>query len=181
MGFLETVEQAKTFLERNRRVSLRGLAREFELDDQALDDLVEELVDVQQVAAREGKVLSWMGSARAEASAPDLASHTAARVSPERTAAPDVAEPERRQLTVMFCDLVGSTASLAAPRRRGPAHGRARLPGSGVWSDRSATRDTSPSTWATGCWSTLAIRRPTRTTQSAPCAPASTFSLRSAR
>ncbi|HTF34002.1 MAG TPA: hypothetical protein VK714_09920 [Myxococcota bacterium] len=30
MGFLEIVEQAKVFLERNRRVSLRGLAREFE-------------------------------------------------------------------------------------------------------------------------------------------------------
>ncbi|HME70904.1 MAG TPA: adenylate/guanylate cyclase domain-containing protein [Myxococcota bacterium] len=109
MSFLETVEQAKAFLERNRRVSFRALAREFELDDEALDDLVEELVDVQQVAAREGKVLSWMGSARAEASAPRPAAHTVARVSSERVAAPDVAEAERRQLTVMFCDLVGST------------------------------------------------------------------------
>ena len=94
MGFLETVEQAKAFLERNRRVSLRGLAREFELDDEALDDLVEELVDVQRVAAREGKVLSWMGSARAEASAPDPVAHTAARVSSERNAALNVAEAE---------------------------------------------------------------------------------------
>ena len=37
MGFLETVEQARAFLERNRRVSLRGLCREFELDDDALE------------------------------------------------------------------------------------------------------------------------------------------------
>jgi hypothetical protein len=50
VGFLETVEQAKAFLGRNRRVSLRALARDFELGDEALDELVDELVDVQQVA-----------------------------------------------------------------------------------------------------------------------------------
>ena len=63
MSFLETVERARAFLERNGRVSLRGLRREFDLDDEALEELVEELVDVQQVAAREGKVLSWIASA----------------------------------------------------------------------------------------------------------------------
>jgi len=57
------VERARALLERNGRVSFRGLKREFELDDDALEDLVEELVDVQQVAAREGKVLSWIGGA----------------------------------------------------------------------------------------------------------------------
>jgi class 3 adenylate cyclase len=52
-------------------------------------------VDVQQVAALEGKVLSWLGSASETAPVTALA----------------VPEPdaERRQLTVMFCDLVGST------------------------------------------------------------------------
>jgi class 3 adenylate cyclase len=110
VSFIETIERARSLLERSGRLSLRVLKREFELDDQALDDLVEELVDVQQVAAREGKVLSWMGSARAEAAAPDpAAAHTAAGVSSERIAAPDVADAERRQLSVMFCDLVGST------------------------------------------------------------------------
>ena len=34
---------------------------------------------------------------------------------------------ERRQLTVMFCDLVGSTALAAQPRSRGPARGDRRL------------------------------------------------------
>ena len=69
--FLDTVVRAKTYLHEHGRVSLRALQREFELDDEALDELVEELVDVQQVAAREGKVLSWIGAARAEASAPE--------------------------------------------------------------------------------------------------------------
>ena len=82
---------------------------EFELNDEVLDALVEELVDVQQLAAREGKVLSWMGSARAEASAREPAAHTAARVSWEQDPSSEVAEAERRQLTMMFCDLVGST------------------------------------------------------------------------
>lgn len=55
--------RAKTFLRAQGRVSLRVLKREFQLDDEALDELVEELVDVQQVAVREGKVLSWVGPA----------------------------------------------------------------------------------------------------------------------
>ncbi len=61
MSFLETIESARVFLERNGRFSLRVLKREFQLDDDALEELVEELVDVQQVAARKGKVLSWVG------------------------------------------------------------------------------------------------------------------------
>ncbi|MEE9280079.1 MAG: AAA family ATPase [Myxococcota bacterium] len=54
MSFLETVERARAFLERDARISLPGLKREFELDDDALD----ELVDVQRVATREGNVIA---------------------------------------------------------------------------------------------------------------------------
>ena len=68
MSFLEDVEKARGILERSGRVSLRALQREFELDDETLDELVEELVDVQQVAAREGKVLSWIGAVPSEPS-----------------------------------------------------------------------------------------------------------------
>ncbi len=35
MSFLQTVEKARAFLERNGRVSLRALKREFDLDDDA--------------------------------------------------------------------------------------------------------------------------------------------------
>jgi class 3 adenylate cyclase len=96
MSFLDTIQRVKTYLEEQGRVSLRALQREFELDDEALDELIEELVDVQQIAAREGKILSWIGAAPAKASAPK----------PETRATP---EAERRQLTVLFCDLVSST------------------------------------------------------------------------
>jgi hypothetical protein len=110
VSFLETIESAKAFLERSGRVSLRVLKREFELDDEALDELVEELVDVQQAAAREGKVLSWIGAAPTEASAPEPETRATAEPSSEAAAAQQPAEAERRQLTVMFCDLVASTA-----------------------------------------------------------------------
>ncbi len=43
MSFLETVRSARSHLEEQDRVSLRALKREFELDDDALDGLVEEL------------------------------------------------------------------------------------------------------------------------------------------
>ncbi|HME71157.1 MAG TPA: adenylate/guanylate cyclase domain-containing protein [Myxococcota bacterium] len=109
MSFIATIQRARSLLERSGRLSLRVLKLEFELNDEALDALVEELVDVQQVAACEGKVLSWMGSARAETSAPHPAAHTVEGVSSEQVTSLDVAEAERRQLTVMFCDLVGST------------------------------------------------------------------------
>jgi class 3 adenylate cyclase/tetratricopeptide (TPR) repeat protein len=106
MSFLDTIERAKAFLERNRRVSLSALRLEFDLDDARLESLIEELVDVQQVAACEGKVLSWIGSATA---LPTAEAEAAPITASEATAARSPAEAERRQLTVMFCDLVGST------------------------------------------------------------------------
>ena len=57
MGFLDTVRQAAALLHDEGRVSERALRREFDLDDQHLDDLVEELVEVRRVATRDGDVL----------------------------------------------------------------------------------------------------------------------------
>ncbi len=61
MSFLETVEKARAFLERNGRVSLRALQREFNLDDDALDELIEELAEIQRVVVRDGRALAWAG------------------------------------------------------------------------------------------------------------------------
>ncbi len=61
MSFLDTVRRAKTYLEEQGRVSLRALKREFELDDEALDDLIEELVEIQRVAVRDRRALAWAG------------------------------------------------------------------------------------------------------------------------
>ena len=70
MSFIGAVRRARDLLREEGRISLRALRREFDLDDEALDELVEELVDVQQVAAREGNVLAWAGASAAPSSVP---------------------------------------------------------------------------------------------------------------
>ena len=75
MSFLETVEKARAFLERNGRVSLSALRLEFGLDEAQIEALVEELVEIQQIAVREGKALAWAGST--PSALPAEKSHTA--------------------------------------------------------------------------------------------------------
>ena len=69
MSFLETVEKARAFLERNGRVSLTALRLEFGLDGSQIELLVEELVEIQQVAVRECNVLVWSGESGGPAAA----------------------------------------------------------------------------------------------------------------
>jgi class 3 adenylate cyclase len=90
MAFEQVVDAAVDLLRRRRRVTRGLLQREFGLDDAAYADLRDELIHGQRVAREEdGQVLIWRDA------------HT-------------VAPAERRQLTVMFCDLVGSTRLAAA-------------------------------------------------------------------
>lgn len=129
MSFLETVGRAKAYLRDHQRVSLRALGLEFRLDDEQLEALIEELVDVQQVGARERKALSWVGPA---AAAPALRrAAVAAQRSPE-----SALDAERRQLSVLFCDLVGST--LRAYACRVDASGRTRARSCSPWATRPA-------------------------------------------
>ena len=112
MRFLETVEKARAFLERNGRVSPRALQREFDLDDRALDDLIEELVEIQRVAVRDGRALAWAGGVPpAPTETPDerdprayTPKHLADRILQSKSAL----EGERKQVTVLFADVKGS-------------------------------------------------------------------------
>ncbi|MBI3327855.1 MAG: hypothetical protein HYZ81_14285, partial [Nitrospinae bacterium] len=115
--FDEILSQVRALLQRQRRVSYRALKRRFDLDDDYLEDLKAELIDAQRVAADEGgTVLVWTGAPPTalapvrDATAPpetrdeqrmSLSSPSADRGAPDA---------ERRQLTVLFCDLVDSTA-----------------------------------------------------------------------
>jgi len=100
-----------------KRVSYRRLKKEFGLDDETIDDVRHELI-VKRLAVDEGgQGLTFVGAALFEASiAPPSALAPAAlplgSSAPAATpaVAPAPAQAERRQLTVMFCDLVGSTA-----------------------------------------------------------------------
>lgn len=111
MSFLDTIREAKTYLREQGRVSLSALQLEYDLDDRRLESLVEELVDVQQVAAREGKVLSWVGAASVEPLEPGPApAERSATPAPtaEAVSLPH-SEGQRRQVTVLFGDLADYT------------------------------------------------------------------------
>jgi len=115
MSFLDTVRRAKAYLEEQGRVSVSALAREFELDEAHLAPMIEELVAVQRVAAREGKVLSWIGSTPSEPPAPEPVPEAATAAETIPKASPEPAEPlattegQRRQVTVLFGDLADYT------------------------------------------------------------------------
>ena len=91
-SFLDIVDQARDALQRSEHISLRALKRQYSLDDESLADLVEELVEVHQVADRDGNVLVWR---RASPVAPteSPATPTAKSVSTEPTMAPQGAVP----------------------------------------------------------------------------------------
>ena len=63
MKFSEIVAQAVAWLQREGRVSYRALKREFTLEDDALEDLKEELITVKELAVdKDGKMLVWTGA-----------------------------------------------------------------------------------------------------------------------
>src|SRR5713101_8109626 len=63
MKFSEVIEQVRALLQRQGRISYRALKREFDLDDEYLEDLKAELIEAQRLASDEdGKVLVWVGA-----------------------------------------------------------------------------------------------------------------------
>src|SRR6266446_4127984 len=119
MTFYEMLEQVIALLQRHGRLSYRALKVQFELDDDRLDLLKEELIDIQHVARdQDERVLVWTGGTEIPppVSAPASPSPVQQVITPQDLStqaasppAPHSPEAERRQLTVMFCDLVDST------------------------------------------------------------------------
>ena len=116
MTFDEVLGQVLDLLQRERRVSYRALKRRFALDDDYLEDLKAEIMQAKRLALDEdGVVLVWVGATPTAAAAVREAKPPAAPPV-DTTARPeppgpshDRPEAERRQLTVLFCDLVDST------------------------------------------------------------------------
>ena len=110
MDFDAVLDQVRDLLRQRGRLSYQALKRRFALDDAYVDDLKVELIEAEQVATDEnGRILVWTGGATASQIVDSPVSERSASTSsaqPEREAPAG----ERRQLTVMFCDLVGSTA-----------------------------------------------------------------------
>ena len=114
MDFEAILDQAIAMLQRRGRLTYGALKRQFQLDDAYLADLKDELIEGQQVAVDEnGKVLVWTGGETPEESPAQTADASAAELpasAPPAQPEHEIPAGERRQLTVMFCDLVGSTA-----------------------------------------------------------------------
>jgi class 3 adenylate cyclase len=119
MTFYEVLEQVIALLQQHGRVTYRALKRQFDLDDDYLDDLKAELIDARQLAVDEaGKVLVWTREAAATPApgptplppvdSPDTQAGQRRRITLP-VSEPPIPDAERRQLTVLFCDLVDST------------------------------------------------------------------------
>ena len=105
MDFVAVVDQVITLLRQRGRVTYRTLQLQFQLDDAALDDLKDELIFGQRLAVDEdGRVLVWTGDT--ETPGPPTSPSPLHVPLPAASSPP---EAERRQLTVLFCDLVDST------------------------------------------------------------------------
>jgi class 3 adenylate cyclase len=119
MTFEEMLDQALAMLQRRGRVTYRALKRQFDLDNDALDDLKAELIEAQQVAIDEGgTVLVWTGgpaTAVVSASEPGRAplSYTPKHLAEKILTSKRALEGERKQVTVLFADLKGSMELLA--------------------------------------------------------------------
>ena len=127
MTFEEILDQAIAMLQRRGRVSYRTLMLQFHLDEESLAALKEELLEVHHLAVDHGgRMLVWAGEAQTTSGAPapqppqQAIQHEDHPTQVAPFATPRSADAERRQLTVLFCDLVDSTRS-GQPARPGRA------------------------------------------------------------
>jgi class 3 adenylate cyclase/predicted ATPase len=115
MDFSALRTQVIGLLQRGGRVAYRALKLQFQLDDDHLEALKDDLIYAKRLAVdEEGRVLVWTGGT---SSAPASISPVPLPATPEVSPAqgegspvgPPTPEAERRQLTVMFIDIVDST------------------------------------------------------------------------
>src|SRR5919108_196564 len=119
MTFEEILDHAIAMLQRRGRLTYSTLKRQFQLDDAALEDLKNELIEGQRLAIDErGNVLVWTGdtaSATAPAAAPTPVqaqaplTYTPPHLTDKIRAARPALEGERKHVTVLFADLKDST------------------------------------------------------------------------
>jgi class 3 adenylate cyclase/tetratricopeptide (TPR) repeat protein len=132
MTFDDILAQVLELLQREKRVSYRALKRRFDLDDDYLEDVKDELIYAKKLAVDEDdRVLVWTGahaSAVSSSLAPETPAltatlpteqervplaytpkHLAEKILTSRSAL----EGERKQVTVLFADLKGSMELLA--------------------------------------------------------------------
>jgi class 3 adenylate cyclase/tetratricopeptide (TPR) repeat protein len=137
MTFDEVLAQVLELLQREQRVSYRALKRRFDLDDDYLEDIKDELIYAKKLAMDEdNRVLVWTGDQATSPPPPvPSTSEPSAHAAPDHEREPlsytpkhlaekiltsrSALEGERKQVTVLFCDLANSTP---IAERLGPEH-----------------------------------------------------------
>src|SRR5215831_10653731 len=119
MDFYEVVGQVLALLQRQGRVSYRALKRQCGLDDDVIEDLKAELLYTQASAVQaDDRGFTWTGPPTDipvttrqpdQPASPPPAQQASPLPMASPPAHPYTPEAERRQLTVMFCDVVDST------------------------------------------------------------------------
>ena len=103
MDILEVLDQVRELLPQKGRVTYRILKRQFALDDEALEELKEQLIDAEEVAVdKDGKMLVWTG---------------------DETSKETPAQTARSSCRAAFLSPVSSTRTRSARRRAPPIDG----------------------------------------------------------
>src|SRR5262249_2435687 len=122
MTFEEILDHAIAMLQRRGRLTYGALRLQFGLNDEQLAVLKDELIDAQRLAVEErGNVLVWTG---AQDSSPPIArpvsgqdrlplAYTPPYLAEKILTSRSALEGERKQVTVLFADLKGSTELIA--------------------------------------------------------------------
>jgi len=127
MDYDELVAKVIELLQREKRVPYRALKRRFDGDDAYIEDLKIDLIEAKRRASDENdRILVWIGEQASSPATlsplpPDLAappttahereplSYTPKHLAEKILTSRSVLEGERKQVTVLFCDLANST------------------------------------------------------------------------
>src|SRR5262252_3321094 len=110
MDFYAVLDQVIDLLRSRGRVTYGALKLQFGLDNEQLEVLKDEIISAQRLATDEdGRILVWIGDAQAVTSEVAQATQPPTPQGQPSSQATPPPDAERRQLTVMFCDLVDST------------------------------------------------------------------------
>jgi class 3 adenylate cyclase/tetratricopeptide (TPR) repeat protein len=115
MDFYAVLDQVLALLRQRGRVSYRALKRQFDLDEAYLDDLKVEIIEVAQCAVdQEGTMLVWTAKEASDATLAAIQPQAPLAYTPpylveKILTARSALEGERKQVTVLFADLKGST------------------------------------------------------------------------
>jgi hypothetical protein len=136
MEFYDVLNQVITLLQREGRGTYRALKRQFNLDDEFLDDIKAEIIEAKQLAVDEnGRVLVWTRETAAASPPPSLSasalvadqrplpiSYTPPYLTEKILTSRSALEGERKQVTVLFADIKDSTELSKTSTRKLPGN-----------------------------------------------------------